>query len=99
MSTSTPTIERLTVTMPSEMASLIREAVAEGDYASSSEVIREAMRDWKRKRTLQMQSAAELQTEIDRGMADMAVGRTTTFDAARIAQRGRKSLIKRSSSG
>jgi antitoxin ParD1/3/4 len=45
-------IERMTITLPSEMAAVVKDAVAEGDYASSSEVIREALRDWKTKRTL-----------------------------------------------
>jgi len=39
-------IERLTITLPAEMAELVKGAVDDGDYASSSEVIREALRDW-----------------------------------------------------
>jgi antitoxin ParD1/3/4 len=38
-------IERLTITLPAEMAGLVKGAVDEGDYASASEVIREALRD------------------------------------------------------
>ncbi len=45
-----PEIERLTITLPSEMAAVIKGAVEGGDYASSSEVVREALRDWKMKR-------------------------------------------------
>lgn len=41
-------IERLTITVPAEMAATLREAVAGGDYASTSEVVREALRDWTR---------------------------------------------------
>ena len=37
-------IERLTITLPAEMTVLVRGAVDEGDYASSSEVVREALR-------------------------------------------------------
>ena len=33
-------IERLTITLPAEMAELVKGAVDDGDYASSSEVIR-----------------------------------------------------------
>jgi len=43
-------IERMTVTMPAEMASSLRGAVEEGDYASTSEIIREALRAWMRSR-------------------------------------------------
>ena len=73
MSTISP-IERLTVTMPAEMLMLIKDAVAGGDYASTSEVIREAMRDWKSKRTLQVQEFAALKADLDKGLAELAAG-------------------------
>ena len=92
------TIERLTVTMPADMAALIKDAVAGGGYASSSEVIREAMRDWKIKRALQLQEFANLQADLDKGLADLAAGRTKDFDIKRIVRRGRKLLASRSSS-
>ena len=38
-------IERLTITLPADMAGLVKGAIVGGDYASSSEVIREALRD------------------------------------------------------
>ena len=41
-------IERLTITVPAEMAAVVRQAVSDGGYASTSEVIREALRDWTR---------------------------------------------------
>ena len=95
---STPTIERLTVTMPSDMVSVIKNAVADGGYASTSEVIREAMRDWKAKHALQVQEFASLKADIYRGLADLAAGKTKDFDPARIIKRGRKLLVKRSPS-
>lgn len=39
-------LERITVTMPEEMAAKLRAAVDAGDYATTSEVVREALRDW-----------------------------------------------------
>lgn len=39
-------LERITVTMPQEMAAKLRAAVDRGDYATTSEVVREALRDW-----------------------------------------------------
>lgn len=44
--------EKISISLTEEHARLIGEAVASGDYASSSEVIREAIRDWKAKRLL-----------------------------------------------
>jgi antitoxin ParD1/3/4 len=90
-----PAIERLTITLPENMADVVRGAVEEGGYASSSEVIREALRDWKVKRELQLQKLAALKAEIDRGLQDVAAGRIHEFDAKRIIERGRQLLAER----
>lgn len=39
-------LERITVTMPEEMAAKMRAAVESGEYATTSEIVREALRDW-----------------------------------------------------
>jgi antitoxin ParD1/3/4 len=91
-------IERLTITLPSDMAAIVKDAVEGGDYASNSEVVREALRDWKMKRALQLQELAALKFDIDRGLTDLAEGRVQDFDAARIIERGRKLLAGRSPS-
>lgn len=91
-------IERLTITLPAAMASLVRDAVETGDYASSSEVVRAALRDWKVKRALQTEELAALKADIDAGLADVAAGRIGDFDTARIVERGRTLLANRSPS-
>jgi antitoxin ParD1/3/4 len=91
-------IERMTITLPSNMAAVVKGAVEGGDYASSSEVVREALRDWKTKRALQLQELAALKADIDRGLTDLAEGRVQDFDATRIIERGRKLLAGRSPS-
>ena len=42
------------------MVHIVRGAVATGEYASSSEVIRDALRDWTYKRSLRQQGITEL---------------------------------------
>ena len=84
--------------LPTDMAALVKSAVEDGDYASTSEVIRAALRDWKMKRALQLQELVALKVDIDKGLADVAAGRVKDFDAARIIERGRKLLADRSSS-
>ena len=54
------TVEKLSIALTPEMADEVRTAVKGGDYASSSEVIREALRDWRRKRALQDLGIKEL---------------------------------------
>jgi len=93
------TIERLTITLPSDMAAVVKGAVEGGDYASSSEVVREALRDWKTKRALQLRELAALKAEIDQGLTDLAEGRVQDFNADRIIERGRQLLASRSRSG
>jgi antitoxin ParD1/3/4 len=42
------------------MVALLRSAVETGEYASSSEVVRDALRDWTHKRQLQQSGISEL---------------------------------------
>jgi antitoxin ParD1/3/4 len=44
---TTEGIERLTVAITPEMARLVKEVVRKGEYASASEVFRDALRLWK----------------------------------------------------
>ena len=91
-------IELMTITLPAEMAAVVKRAVETGDYASTSEVVRAALRDWKMKRALQVEESAALKADIDAGLADVAAGRLRDFDATRIVARGRKLLSDRSPS-
>lgn len=58
-----PSIEKISIALPPEMVSLVRDAVETGEYASSSEVIREALRDWSHKRSLRQQESARLRID------------------------------------
>ncbi len=87
-------IERLTITLPTDMAAVVKAAVEGGDYASTSEVVREALRQWKLRRVVQEQALAALKADIDKGLADVAAGRIREFDTAKVVERGRKLLAK-----
>ncbi len=54
------TIEKISIALPPEMVVLLRQAVDGGEYSSSSEVVREALRDWTHKRQLQQNGIEEL---------------------------------------
>lgn len=64
-------IERMTVALPTEMANIVRSAVTSGEYASSSEVFRDALRDWKRKRALQEQEVDAIHAGVKKGLDDL----------------------------
>ena len=53
-------IEKISIALPKEMVSVVREAVDAGEYASTSEVVREALRDWTYKRNLRAHGLDEL---------------------------------------
>lgn len=91
-------IERLTITLTSEMAYAVREAVHSGSYASSSEIIREALRDWRHKRMMQERQLGELRADVQAGIDDIEMGRVQDFDAERIIEKGRQKRSARSSS-
>lgn len=93
-----PAVERLTITLPADMAGIVKGAVDGGDYASASEVIREALRDWKMKREFQFHRLAELKADIDRGLSDVTEGRVTGYDPQRIMALGKELSASRTKS-
>ena len=88
-------IERMTFTLTAEMAQTVKSAVEDGDYASSSEIIREALRDWQRKRRLQESELEQLRADIRGGLDDLKAGRVSNFDADRIVKKGASRLAGR----
>ncbi|MCC6471392.1 MAG: type II toxin-antitoxin system ParD family antitoxin [Alphaproteobacteria bacterium] len=76
-------IERMTIALTAEMAKTVRAAVEAGEYASSSEIIREALRDWTDKRFLRQRDLEELRASIQEGLDDIKAGRVYTVDEVR----------------
>ena len=63
-----PAVERMTITMPAEMAETLRRTVAGGEYASTSEVVREALREWTRARDAERRDLDALRAAIRAGL-------------------------------
>ena len=61
-------VEKLSVAVTPEMASLMREVVEAGEYASTSEVVRDALRDWEYRRKQRDQAIQELRHLIQEGI-------------------------------
>ncbi len=81
-------MERVTITLTLEMIETVRGAISEGDYASTSEVVRDALREWQTKRTIRYQELEALRANIRQGDADIAADRTRAFDPDRIIRKG-----------
>jgi antitoxin ParD1/3/4 len=69
-----PSVEKISIALPPEMVAQVRQAVATGEYASSSEVVRDALRDWTRKRQLEQNGLAELRQLWQQARADKTPG-------------------------
>jgi antitoxin ParD1/3/4 len=61
-------VERTTITVPSDMAAILRQTVASGEYASTSEVVREALRDCARRRDAERRDLEALREAIRAGL-------------------------------
>ncbi|MCP4287300.1 MAG: type II toxin-antitoxin system ParD family antitoxin [Gammaproteobacteria bacterium] len=83
-----PTVEKLSIALTQEMAKEVRMAVKSGEYASSSEVIREALRDWHRKRAFQDQEIEELRSLWREGV-ESGKGRYGSMEEIKQAARKR----------
>jgi antitoxin ParD1/3/4 len=84
-------IEKISIALTSEIATVVRDAVSSGEYASSSEVVREALREWKLKRTLLQSDINELRSLWTEGLAS---GRGTMQSMDAIKREGRRRLAK-----
>jgi antitoxin ParD1/3/4 len=67
-------IEKISIALPPEMVALLRQAVDTGEYASSSEVVRDALRDWTQKRNLRQQGVEELRQVWQQAIEDRKPG-------------------------
>lgn len=62
--------EKLSITLPGELAEMIRERVRTGDYASEGEVVREALLLWRDRKAENARKLEDLQRRVDRSLAD-----------------------------
>jgi antitoxin ParD1/3/4 len=67
-------VEKISIALPPEMVHIVRNAVITGEYASSSEVIRDALRDWTYKRNLRQQGVSELRRVWQEALNDKTSG-------------------------
>ena len=67
-------VEKISIALPQGMLALLRQAVDTGEYASSSEVVRDALRDWTQKRNLRQQGVEELRQVWQQAIEDRKPG-------------------------
>ncbi|MCL2716326.1 MAG: type II toxin-antitoxin system ParD family antitoxin [Alphaproteobacteria bacterium] len=62
-------VEKRSISLPAELATVIDQAVASGEFGNASEVVREALRQWKERRDLHGLTVEEVRLLWDQGIA------------------------------
>ena len=88
--------ERMTVVVPNQMAAKIHAAVEAGEYASASEVVRDAMRLWSERREFRQDELLALREAWDRGKAS---GVASSLDMEAIITRAKSKKAAASGNG
>ncbi len=84
-------IEKISVALPADMLDLVKQAVKSGDYATTSEVIREALREWKGRRETHDEAIAEIRRLVQEGLDK---GGWHPLDTEEIKREGRRLLAR-----
>jgi antitoxin ParD1/3/4 len=84
-------VEKLSIALTPEMAAAVRHAVASGEYASASEVIREALRLWQAHQAAREHEVRQLRRAWREGLES---GPATPLDFTELKTKGRRVLAR-----
>jgi antitoxin ParD1/3/4 len=84
-----PDVQKVSIALTGEQIAAMKAAVDAGEYATTSEVVREAIRDWQFKRELRGEELARLRKLWADGVAS---GRAGKVDFAQVRTEGRRRL-------
>jgi len=84
-----PEVQKISVALTGEQVSALKAAVETGEYATTSEVIREALREWQWKRELRSEEIARLRQSWQVGKAS---GTAVPLDLDETRQDARERL-------
>ena len=80
------TIDKISIAITRQQHDLVKAAIERGDYASTSEVIRDALREWELKERLRASQIEEIRRLWDEGIAS---GPSVELDIHDIIARAR----------
>jgi antitoxin ParD1/3/4 len=84
-------IQKVSVALTREQLSALKAAVEGGEYATTSEIVREAIRDWQFKRDLRLEDIRRLRQLWDEGKAS---GPTRPLDWDELRQEAERRLAQ-----
>jgi antitoxin ParD1/3/4 len=76
-----PDVQKVSIALTGEQLGALKAAVETGEYATTSEIVREAIRDWQFKRELRLEDLKRLRQFWDQGKTGAAT--PVDFDDAR----------------
>jgi antitoxin ParD1/3/4 len=86
-----PDVQKVSIALTGEQVSALKAAVEAGEYATTSEIVREAVRDWQFKRELRQEDIARLRRSWDEGKAS---GPARRVDFGKVKREGRKRSVR-----
>lgn len=84
-------VEKVSIALSPEMVAMLKGAVASGEYASASEVVREALREWNLRKPLREAEIERLRKAWREGVES---GPSRSLDFQEIKRRGRERLAQ-----
>lgn len=81
------TFQKITIAMTPEMALFERNTVEAGEYASTSEAIHDAMREWKERRDMLGYTVEDLRTLVQKGLDSGPSSRSNMAEVKADARR------------
>ncbi|MGQ0659590.1 type II toxin-antitoxin system ParD family antitoxin [Sphingosinicella sp.] len=88
-------VRKLSIALTEELAGEVEAAVASGDYATASEVVRDALRAWRRERQDREAAIRRLRELVEEGLASGEPEPMPENWAEEIIARGRARLAGR----
>lgn len=89
-------VEKMSVAVTPQQAAMMREAVEAGEYATASEIVREAVRDWLAKRELRHEDIRRMRQLWDEGKAS---GKPEPLDFDALRKEAQRKLKEASPNG
>lgn len=87
-----PEVQKLSIALTAEQVAALKAAVDAGEYATTSEIVREAIRDWQFKRATREEDLKRLRQMWDQGKSSGAATRAEFKSARREARQRLKSV-------
>ncbi|MBZ9705198.1 type II toxin-antitoxin system ParD family antitoxin [Mesorhizobium sp. ESP7-2] len=85
------TVEKVSVALSPELLEMVKDAVGSGRYGSASEVIREALREWRLREPLREAEVERLRKAWTEGLES---GPSSAFDVEDIKRKARGGLVE-----